>query len=97
LRDSFFALAIPFAICGGAPERLAALSTCTIDASVLSPPETVAAARLGMNILAHLSDLKAAFPQTVITVRRWFLEKNRETVKRFARAYSEAIYQFKNR
>lgn len=80
---------------GGAPERLAALSTKTIDATVLSPPETVAAARMGMNILAHLSDLKAAFPQTVITVRRSFLEKNRETAKRFVRAYSEAIYQFK--
>lgn len=80
---------------GGAPERLAALSTRAIDASVLSPPETIVAARLGLNILAHLSDLKAAFPQTVITVRRSFLEKNRETVKRFVRAYSEAIYDFK--
>jgi ABC-type nitrate/sulfonate/bicarbonate transport system substrate-binding protein len=80
---------------GGAPERLAALSSHAIDATVLSPPETLVAARLGMNILAHLSDLKAAFPQTVITVRRSFLEKNRETVKRFARAYSEAIYEFK--
>jgi ABC-type nitrate/sulfonate/bicarbonate transport system substrate-binding protein len=50
---------------------------------------------MGMNILAHLSDLKAAFPQTVITVRRSFLEKNRETAKRFVRAYSEAIHQFK--
>jgi NitT/TauT family transport system substrate-binding protein len=80
---------------GGAPERLAALSTKAIDATVLSPPETVAAARMGMNILAHLSDLKAAFPQTVITVRRSYLEKNRETAKRFVRAYSEAIYQFK--
>jgi ABC-type nitrate/sulfonate/bicarbonate transport system substrate-binding protein len=80
---------------GGAPERFAALSSRAIDASVLSPPETIAAARLGMNILAHLSDLKAAFPQTVITVRRSFLEKNRDAVKRFVRAYSEAIYVFK--
>jgi len=80
---------------GGAPERLAALSTKAIDATVLSPPETVAAARMGMNILAHLSDLKVAFPQTVITVRHSFLEKNRDTVKRFVRAYSEAIHVFK--
>lgn len=81
---------------GGAPERLAALSTRAIDASVLSPPETIVATRLGMNILAHLSDLKAAFPQTVMTVRRSFLEKNRDTVKRFVRAYSEGIHVFKN-
>jgi ABC-type nitrate/sulfonate/bicarbonate transport system substrate-binding protein len=31
----------------------------------------------------------------VITVRRSYLEKSRETVKRFVRAYSEAIYAFK--
>ncbi len=80
---------------GGAPERLAGLSSRVIDATVLSPPETIAAARMGMSILANLSDLKASFPQTVITTRRSFLEKNRDTVKRFLRAYSEAIHTFK--
>jgi ABC-type nitrate/sulfonate/bicarbonate transport system substrate-binding protein len=50
---------------------------------------------MGMTFLANLSDLSASFPNTVITVCRSFLEKNRETVKRFVRAYSEAIYRFK--
>lgn len=81
---------------GGAPERLTALSSRAIDATVISPPETVAAERLGMANLANLSELKATFPMTVITVRRAFLDKNRDVVKRFVRAYSEAIYQFKN-
>lgn len=80
---------------GGAPERFAALSTRALDATVLSPPETIAAARMGMNVLANLGDLKASFPQTVIMTRRSFLEKNRETVKRFVRSYSEAIHIFK--
>jgi NitT/TauT family transport system substrate-binding protein len=80
---------------GGAPERLAALSTRALDATVLSPPETIAGARMGMNVLANLSDLKASFPQTVVTTRRSFLEKNRDTVKRYVRAYSEAIHIFK--
>jgi NitT/TauT family transport system substrate-binding protein len=80
---------------GGAPERLAALSTRALDATVLSPPETIAAARMGMSVLANLSDLKASFPQTVVTTRRSFLEKNRDTVKRYVRAYSEAIHIFK--
>ncbi len=80
---------------GGAPERLAGLSSRVLDATVLSPPETIAAARMGLNVLANLSDLKASFPQTVMTTRRSFLEKNRDTVKRFVRAYSEAIHAFK--
>ena len=80
---------------GGAPERLAGLSSRVLDATVLSPPETIAAARMGMTVLANLSDLKASFPQTVMTTRRSFLEKNRDTVKRFVRAYSEAVHIFK--
>jgi NitT/TauT family transport system substrate-binding protein len=80
---------------GGAPERLAGLSSRVLDATVLSPPETVAATRMGMSFLANLSDLRGSFPMTVITVRRSFLEKNRDTVKRFVRAYSEAIHRFK--
>jgi len=82
-------------VSGGAPERLAALMTGAIDATVLSPPETVAASRAGLKILANLSDLNASFPQTLIMVRRSFLANKRETVKRFLRAYSEGIYEFK--
>jgi NitT/TauT family transport system substrate-binding protein len=83
-------------VSGGAPERLAALMTGAIDATVLSPPETVAASRAGLRILANLGDLHASFPQTLIMVRRSFLLNKRETVKRFLRAYSEAIFEFKN-
>jgi ABC-type nitrate/sulfonate/bicarbonate transport system substrate-binding protein len=75
--------------------RLAALSSRNLDATILSPPETLKAQELGMTILADLSDIKAAFPQTTIAVRRAFLEKNRETVKRFVRAYSEGIYELR--
>jgi ABC-type nitrate/sulfonate/bicarbonate transport system substrate-binding protein len=67
-----------------------------LDATVLSPPENFVAAQMGLNVIAQLSDLKASFPQTVVSVRRSFLEKNRETVKKFLRAYSEAIYVFKS-
>jgi ABC-type nitrate/sulfonate/bicarbonate transport system substrate-binding protein len=81
---------------GSAPARLSALSSKALDATVLSPPETFMAARLDLNILAQLTDLKASFPQSVITVRRSFLEKNRDTAKKFMRAYSEAIYLFKS-
>lgn len=79
---------------GEAAYRLVAMTAGNLDATVLSPPYTTEAARLGFNILAHMSEMDLPFPQTVITVRRSFMEKNRETVKRFVRAYSDAIYQF---
>jgi ABC-type nitrate/sulfonate/bicarbonate transport system substrate-binding protein len=81
---------------GSAPARLSAMSTKALDATVLSPPETFMAARMNLNVLGQLADLKASFPQSVIAVRRSFLEKNRDTVKKFLRAYSEAIYIFKS-
>jgi NitT/TauT family transport system substrate-binding protein len=87
--------AVTILAAGGAPERFAALMSGNIDATVLSPPETVAATRAGMRILANLGDLNASFPQTVMMVRRTFLASKRDTVKRFLRAYSEGIFEFK--
>jgi ABC-type nitrate/sulfonate/bicarbonate transport system substrate-binding protein len=82
---------------GGAANRLIALSAKALDATVLAHPELGEASRLGMNVLAHMSDMKtAAFPMNIIAVRRSFLEKNRDAVKRFQQAYAEGTYQFMN-
>ena len=77
--------------------RIAALSTRAIDATVLSYPDIAEAVRLGMHALADMSDMKeASFPTNVMVARRSFVEKNREAVKRFQRAYAEGTYQFMN-
>jgi len=87
--------AVTILAAGGAPERLAALMNGNIDATVLSPPETIAATRAGLRILANLGDLNASFPQTLVMTRRSYLTSRRDTVKRFLRAYSEGIFEFK--
>ena len=80
---------------GSAANRLIALSSGALDATLLAPPETGEASRMGFPSLAHMTDLKAAaFPMNVIATRRSFLEKNRDVVKRFLQAYSEGTYQF---
>lgn len=80
---------------GQAGTRLLALSTRALDATVLAYPEIGEAVRLGMNVLAHMRDMKtAAFPMNAIVVRRSFLEKNRDAVKRFQQAYAEGTQQF---
>jgi ABC-type nitrate/sulfonate/bicarbonate transport system substrate-binding protein len=80
---------------GPGANRLLALSTRGVDAALLAPPETAQAESEGMRFLGHLSELKANFPMAVVVVRRAFLEKNRDPVKRFIQAYSEAIHEFK--
>ena len=80
---------------GGAANRLVALSAKALDATVLAHPELGEAVRMGMNVLAHMNEMKtAAFPMNVMVVRRSFLEKNRDAVKRFQQAYAEGTYQF---
>jgi len=80
---------------GPAANRLVALSSGALDATLLAPPETGEASRMGLPTLAHMTDLKAAaFPMNVVATRRSFLEKNRDVVKRFLQAYSDATYQF---
>lgn len=81
---------------GGSETRLVALATKALDATVLAPPETIKAEKLGLRILAHMSDLNAAFPLDAIVTRRSFLEKNRATVKRFLQAYIESVHTVKN-
>ena len=80
---------------GGSSDRLMAVMKGGIDASPLAPPQSFEAAQRGLNVLIDFADVEA-FPQRVLAVRRSFLEKNRETVKRFVKAYSEAVYQFNN-
>jgi ABC-type nitrate/sulfonate/bicarbonate transport system substrate-binding protein len=80
---------------GPAANRLIGLSAGALDATLLAPPETGEAARMGLPTLAHMTELKAAyFPMNAIATRRSFLEKNRDVVKRFLQAYSEGIHQF---
>lgn len=75
--------------------RIIALSTKAIDATMLSHPDITEALRAGMHALADMSEMKqASFPMNVMVVRRSFLERNRETVKRFQQAYAEGVYQF---
>lgn len=82
---------------GGAPQRLIAMSAKALDATVLAQPELGEAQRMGMNVLVHMRDMKAAaFPMNAMVVRRSFLQQNRELVKRYQQAYAEATYQLLN-
>lgn len=81
---------------GSGANRLLALASKAVDAAVVAPPESGEALRRGMNMLAHFSDLKANFPMATVVVRREYLQTNRDSVKRFLRAYGEAVALFKS-
>ena len=85
--------AVTLIAAGGSAVRLAAMQKHALDATVLPYDHALIASRSGMRVLADIPELVPAFPDKVITVRRSFLEKERNTVKRYLQALSEAIYQ----
>jgi ABC-type nitrate/sulfonate/bicarbonate transport system substrate-binding protein len=80
---------------GGGANRLVALSTGALDATVLSHPELGEALRMGMSELGNLDEFKSAdYPMSAVAVRRSFMGQNHNAVKRFVMAYAEATSQF---
>jgi NitT/TauT family transport system substrate-binding protein len=87
--------AVNLLVVGGSPTQLAGLGSGTIDAAVLTYGVTTEALRKGMTVLADLSKPVPEFPDRTIITRRSFLIKERDHVKRFMQALSEAIYQIR--
>jgi len=70
---------------GGSNLRAAALEKGIVAAAPFAPDDTVRLTRLGFPMIANLSDT-LTIPQTILTARNEFLEKNPETAKSFLKA-----------
>jgi NitT/TauT family transport system substrate-binding protein len=80
---------------GDAPTRLGSLMAGRTDATILSPPHLTIALKAGYRVLADMGEMSANFPQSTLNVRGGYLRENRDVIKRFLRAYSEAIHVIK--
>jgi len=78
---------------GGSATRLMAMDARGLDATVISYDHALIAAQKGMTILGDLAEIVPEFPDRLIVARRSFLDKERDTIKRFLQALSESIYQ----
>ncbi len=78
---------------GGSAARLIAMEARGLDATVISYDHALIAAQKGMTILGDLAEIVPEFPDRLIVARRSFLDKERDTIKRFLQALSESIYQ----
>ena len=81
---------------GDAPTRLLSLMTGRTDATILSPPHLTKAVQAGYRVLADMGEMSANFTQSSLYVKGSFLREDRDRVKRFVRAYSEAVHAMKN-
>ncbi|HWP22689.1 MAG TPA: ABC transporter substrate-binding protein [Candidatus Binatia bacterium] len=80
---------------GGSQSRLVALKAGTIDATVLSPEEAMAAQKLGLNPLLDFVAKGVEFPHVNMVAREEYLQTQAPLVKRFMAAYVQGIRFFK--
>jgi ABC-type nitrate/sulfonate/bicarbonate transport system substrate-binding protein len=86
---------IQIVIGGDAPTRLGSLMAGRMDATILSPPHLTIAVKAGYRVLADMGDMSSNFTQSSLYVKGSALRENRDRVKRFLRAYAEAIHVIK--
>jgi ABC-type nitrate/sulfonate/bicarbonate transport system substrate-binding protein len=86
---------VTFTSIAAAPTRLAALNSGTIHGTVVLPPDTIVARRMGMNFLLDLGTLGLEFQNAGISAGRQVLENKPEIARRFVKSMVEGIHTYK--
>ena len=81
---------------GDAPTRLAALESNVVQASVFTPPTHLVAKKKGFSILVDIASLRLRIPNSTLATTRFYLNSNRENVRKFLMAYIEGIKLMKS-
>jgi NitT/TauT family transport system substrate-binding protein len=76
---------------GGQPEILAGMQAGVIHGGILSSPGDFKAKKAGFMMLANFAKTGLDYPTTSLVSTRSTIKADRETVKRFLLAYSEAV------
>ena len=78
-------------------DRVAAMQKGIVQFTVLTEAEKPIVDKLGFPVLLDLISLRIPFPQRGIYTTAKFIKDHPETVRRYMRAYVEAIHYFKTR
>jgi NitT/TauT family transport system substrate-binding protein len=78
-------------------DRIAAMQKGIVQFTVLTEAEKPIVDKLGFPVLLDLISLKIPFPQRGIYTTGKYIREQPDTVRRYMRAYVEAIYYFKTR
>lgn len=86
---------VPILQLGGHPEVAAALTAGKIEAGVIGGLALLTAQKSGAILLASGADLKAVAPSGTLAGNGGAIQRKRDTVMRFMRAFVEASHYFK--
>jgi ABC-type nitrate/sulfonate/bicarbonate transport system substrate-binding protein len=80
---------------GQPPQRLAALETGAVEATIIQPPLTVRARKAGLQKLAEVADMGLEYQHTSLIATRRRLAEDPEPIGRLVRAWAEAMYYYR--
>jgi len=80
---------------GSLSERLAAMETKRVQATVLAPPAMYQAQMRGFNMLADIAALGLPYQATGVATTRKFIRERSDVVRRYIKAHVEAVHRFK--
>lgn len=83
---------ITYVQAGNIPARLAAMQANALQATLLQAPETLKAKEIGLRALLDFTKLDVEWQQNGVAVTRDYIKKKPDTIRRFMRAYVEAIH-----
>ena len=80
---------------GSLTERLAAMETKRVQATVLAPPAMYQAQTRGFNMLVDIAALGLPYQATGVATTRKFIRERTDVVRRYIKAHIEAVHRFK--
>jgi NitT/TauT family transport system substrate-binding protein len=80
---------------GAQNARFAAMQAGAVQASVITPPFTLTARKLGYNVLLNMVDLKLATSQSAVLTTDAIIQRNPSLVGKVVKSFVEAIHFYK--
>jgi ABC-type nitrate/sulfonate/bicarbonate transport system substrate-binding protein len=86
---------VTFMSIASAPTRLAAINSGAVHGTVVLPPDTIVARRMGMNFLLDLGSLGIEFQNASIAAGRQVIENKPEIARQFIKSMVEGVHTYK--
>ena len=77
---------------GNQPNRFAALASGAVEATIINPPLTLQAKRMGYQPLVDLAASGLKYPQAELVSLPGYMKSREDVMRRLVRAYIEALY-----
>ena len=82
---------------GADEQRILAVQSGTVAATVLSPPALFTALAAGLKVMADLGDLGVKYPTATVATTNSYLAQNPAAVKKFLMAFVEGLHLYKQK